>query len=261
MAREKVKKVLLTREDNEAVAEILKSEGVEVAELPMIRISLLADPDEIADVFAEMGRYDWITFSSANGVRGFFREFFKVFDDIRALGIARIACVGEATRRELKKYYLRADVVPEISTGENMANSMAEYESLENLKILCVVGNLAGSALCDILEKNNAIVDAVEVYKTEIVSVDRNCKVAEDFRAEGADAVVFSSPSAVEGFAKNAANLALSSSAVCPKIVTIGEKTSEAVKKFGMPVARQASNPSPEAVSEAVLSVLYGEDS
>ena len=176
-------------------------------------------------------------------------------DDVREDTLQRLeAAVSGGTKLDF-------DQEREISTGENMANSMAEYESLENLKILCVVGNLAGSALCDILEKNNAIVDAVEVYKTEIVSVDRNCKVAEDFRAEGADAVVFSSPSAVEGFAKNAANLALSSSAVCPKIVTIGEKTSEAVKKFGMPVARQASNPSPEAVSEAVLSVLYGEDS
>ena len=252
----KSKKVLLTREDNSAVAEILKSKGVGAIELPLVKINLQAEEDELRDVFAEMGRYDWLTFSSVNGVRGFFGEFLKSFDDIRALGIARIACVGEATARELKKYFLRADVVPEISTAENMAQAMADYETLENLKILCIIGNLAGNELFDALEKKRAIVDALEVYKTEIARVEKDCAAAAEFRKTGADAVVFASPSAVEGFAKNAENLALSVKAVRPKIVAIGAKTAAAVEKFGMKVAAQAKNPSPEAVAEAVLSAV-----
>ena len=70
----KSKKVLLTREDNSAVAEILKSKGVGAIELPLVKINLQAEEDELRDVFAEMGRYDWLTFSSVNGVRGFFGE-------------------------------------------------------------------------------------------------------------------------------------------------------------------------------------------
>lgn len=246
----------MTREDNGAVADILKSSGVDVIELPLIKVNLQAEADELKDVFAEMGHYDWLTFSSVNGVRGFFNEFLKSFDDIRSLGFARIACVGEATARELKKYFLRADVVPQISTGLDMAKAMSEYESLENLKILCVIGNLAGNELFDELEKSNAIIDAVEVYKTDIAKIEKDCEAAENFHKGGADAVVFASPSAVEGFAKNAEFLTLAKGAVRPKIVTIGAKTSEAVKKFGMTVAAQAANPTPSAISEAVMSVL-----
>ncbi len=256
MAKIAKKRVLLTREDNAAVAKILAKNGVEVMELPLIKVSLQSNIEDVKEVFAEMGRYDWITFSSANGVRGFFKNFLEHFDDIRSLGFARIACVGEATARELKKYFLRADIIPEISTGESMANAMAEYETLENLKVLCVIGNLASNELFDVLEKNNAIVDAVEVYKTDIRDLEKDHDVVLDFKKGGADVVVFSSPSAVESFAKNAEILALSSSAVKPKIVSIGVKTSVAVKKFGMKVAAEAVNPTPQAVSDAVISVL-----
>ena len=90
---EKQKRVLLTRENNETLAEALRANGVEVLELPLIRTVHEAQNEDVEDIMREMGSYDWITFSSANGVKGFFREFFKNFDDIRTLGVARIACV------------------------------------------------------------------------------------------------------------------------------------------------------------------------
>lgn len=255
MAKVKTKRILLTREDNSAVASVLKETGVDVLEIPLIKITLDSDPSEVKDVFNEMGRYDWLTFSSVNGVRGFFKEFLKHFSDIRSLGFSRIACVGEATARELKKYYLHADVVPQISTGEEMGKAMAEYESLENLKVLCIIGNLASKGIFDVLEKNNAIVDALEVYKTEGVTLDNNSKGVKDFCKNGADVVVFASPSAVESFVKNVDSLALSSTATKPKIVSIGPKTSEAVKKYGMKVAVESATPYPEDIAKAILSV------
>ncbi len=256
MAKSKTKRVLLTREDNSAVSKILAENGVETLSLPLIRVNLQAELEELKEIFSEMGRYDWLTFSSVNGVRGFFREFLKHFDDIRSLGFARIACVGEATASELKKYYLRADVIPEISTGEAMAKAIIDYESIENLKVLCVVGNLASNELFDGLEKGNAIVDSIEVYKTDLVEIGKEDEVVSDFRENGADVVVFSSSSAVESFAKNAENLSLSKSATKPKIVSIGSKTSLAIKKFGMKVAAEAKNPTPQAVADAVISVI-----
>ena len=139
----KQKRVLLTRENNETLAEALRANGVEVLELPLIRTVHEAQNEDVEDIMREMGSYDWITFSSANGVKGFFREFFKNFDDIRTLGVARIACVGEATAAEVRKLHLRPDVVPAVSTALAMADAMAEYETLDNLKVLCVQGNLS----------------------------------------------------------------------------------------------------------------------
>jgi len=101
MAKTKSKRVLLTREDNAVLADILAEAGFDVLEIPLIKITLESDASDVKDVFNEMGRYDWLTFSSVNGVRGFFKEFLKHFDDIRSLGFSRIACVGESTAKEL----------------------------------------------------------------------------------------------------------------------------------------------------------------
>ena len=138
-----------------------------------------------------------------------------------------------------------------------MIRKMGDYETLDNLKILCVHGNLAARDYIEILEKeHHALVDSVEVYKTSRVELDKDSPEAKEFRKKGADAVVFASPSAVDSFAKNAVNLLLGDKAVRPKIVAIGSTTAEAVKKYGMAVAAQADSPYPESVAEAVLSVL-----
>ena len=221
----KQKRVLLTRENNETLAEALRANGVEVLELPLIRTVHEAQNEDVEDIMREMGSYDWITFSSANGVKGFFREFFKNFDDIRTLGVTRIACVGEATAAEVRKLHLRPDVVPAVSTALAMADAMAEYETLDNLKVLCVQGNLSLPDLPKTLdEKHRAIVDTAVVYKTEQVEVGADDKTA----------VVFASPSAVESFVKNAKNLLLEDGAVRPKIFSVGPTTTAALKKYAM---------------------------
>ena len=251
-----MKRVLLTRQDNSAVAKILKSAGVECLELPLIDCSLEFNPDDAADVFDELSGYSWITFSSTNAVRGFFKAFFKEFRDIRALGIARIACVGEATAKELSKYYICADVVPENQTAIGMAEAIEKFESVENLRILSVRGNLALSDLYNALDKKRAIVDTFEVYKTSLLDLNPNDKTVDDFKKNGADVVVFSSPSAVQSFVNNASKLLLSKNATKPKIVAIGTSTAEAVKKLSMEVAAVATSPNPKEIAEAVLSCM-----
>lgn len=234
MPAQKKPRVLLTRENNDALASVLAEKGVAVLEIPLIKTVHEAQDEDVADVMREMGSYDWITFSSANGVRGFFREFFKNFDDIRSLGIARIACVGEATADEVRKFHLRPDVVPAVSTALAMADAMAEYETLDNLKVLCVQGSLSLPDLPKALDrKHRAIVDTAVVYKTEKLAVDGNSKDVADFKKHGADAAVFASPSQSKVL-RRAEKLLLEDGAVRPKIFSIGPTTTEALKKYGM---------------------------
>lgn len=235
MATKKKLRVLLTRENNAALAESLSQGGVDVIEIPLIKTTQCEINEDIDDVMREMGSYDWITFSSVNGVRAFFDIFFKKFDDIRFLGIARIACVGEATAAEVRKLHLNVDVVPVLSTAVAMADAMAEYESLDNLKILCVQGNISRPDLLKSLdEKYHAIVDTAVVYNTDFVEVSSDTPAVKDFRKNGADIVVFASPSAVDSFVKNAKSLLLGDKAVHPKIYSIGPTTTEALKKYNM---------------------------
>ena len=108
-------------------------------------------------------------------------------------------------------------------------------ETLDNLRILCVRGNLSsGDALQKLEREHGAIVDELKVYNVSLNEIPVSLPAAKTFRDKGADAIVFCSPSAVEAFAKSAKNLQLSPSAKVPKIVAIGSTTSEALAKFGM---------------------------
>ena len=249
------KTVLLTRENNAELAAVLRGRGADVLEIPLISRELGYSGELASDIFETLGSYDWITFSSAHGVKGFFAALFEYVDDIRAIGLARLACVGESTAAELRLFHLAPSVIPGVSNAAAMADSMAEFETLENLKILCVRGNLSQGDLERKLESEyGAIVDSFEVYKTSARIVGKEEGAL--FRKYGAAALVFSSPSAVDSFAKNAPSLILSAKAIRPKIVTIGPSTSEAVKKLNMKVAASANSPRVEDVADAVMKVL-----
>lgn len=240
----KNKRIVLTRPENKILASQLKELGAEVIELPLIEVFLGSDEEIASDIFKGIACYEWLTFSSANGVRGFFKSFFERFEDIRSIGPCRIASVGNATAEELKKYYIQSDVIANPSTSEAMADAMLEYETIENLNILSVIGNLSDKSFIKKLEeKGRAIVDTFPVYETKLIKLSKDSSQVKDFVKNGADAIFFASSSAVEAFSNNAKTLTLSENAKHPKAFSIGSKTSEAMKKFGIPIAAEAGNP------------------
>ncbi|HEY0947564.1 MAG TPA: uroporphyrinogen-III C-methyltransferase, partial [Opitutaceae bacterium] len=131
-----------TRDQNSELRDKLEALGAEVVELPLITISKSVDKHTLVEVLTELGTYDWIVFTSANGVRFFFEEFFKGFDDVRSLGLLRFACVGKATAREIEKHKLKVECMPETATGESLADALAATGSLDSAKVIVVTGNL-----------------------------------------------------------------------------------------------------------------------
>ncbi|MFM9000822.1 MAG: uroporphyrinogen-III synthase, partial [Opitutia bacterium] len=102
--------VVLTRPEGRGAdwKESLAEAGAAVSELPLIAISFEPDDAVLTEVLDGISQYDWIVFTSANGVRGFFDRFFERFSDLRAVGGARFACVGPATERQLRSYHLES---------------------------------------------------------------------------------------------------------------------------------------------------------
>lgn len=240
----KGKRILLTRPNNEPLASQLKKAGASVMDLPLIDIALKADKEISDDVLGNIASYQWLIFSSINGVRGFFEEFFKKYLDIRCIGPCRIAAVGTASVEELKKFFIQTDVMPLISTGEEMAKAVVKFETLENLMILNVSGNLQDKNIVKILQdEGRAIVDTFPVYETKLITISADNAALKDFTSKGADAVFFASPSAVQSFVKNAKSLSLKTGATHPKAFSIGPKTSEEMKKHGLSIAAEASSP------------------
>ena len=74
----------------------LRALGADVIQLPTIRIEAPSDLREFAELVQDAHSYDWIVFTSPNGVEAFFAIFFKLYDDAREIGAAKIAAIGPA---------------------------------------------------------------------------------------------------------------------------------------------------------------------
>jgi uroporphyrinogen-III synthase len=251
------KRIAVTRAKDQAseLTAKLTALGAEVIELPLIHISKEIDKHTLHDVLSELGGYDWIAFTSANGVRFFFDEFHRIYDDIRSLGLLRFACVGDATAQAIREQHLKVECQPKTAMAEALADELIATGSLDSAKVLVITGNLNRDILVKKLEEARAIVDRLQVYKTEQTDLTANAAAA-DFRARGADAILFASSSAVQSFADQAGALKLDKTASKPLSGSIGPQTTETMKKVGMPIAFEAKTPSLDALVEALVKKL-----
>lgn len=243
------------REQASELSAKLTALGADVIELPLIRVSKHISKETLADVLLELGSYDWIVFTSPNGVRFFFEEFLRIFDDIRSLGLLRFACVGEGTAKLIRELHLKVECMPKIATADALADEMIATGSLDNAKVIVITGNLNRDTLVTKLEGARAIVDQLQVYQTEKTDL-REDPAAAEFRVKGADAILFASSSAVQSFVDQAAVLKLAGGAKRPLAGSIGEQTSETMKSAGMPVDFMAKEPSLDALVKATVKAL-----
>jgi uroporphyrinogen III methyltransferase/synthase len=253
------RRIVVTRAREQAgdLRKKLESLGADVLELPLIDVRPKADRDTILEIFAEIGRYDWLVFTSANGVRFFFDLFLKGFRDLRALGVMRIACVGEATARFVHALHLEVEICPAAGTAEELAEAMIATGSLDNAKVLVITGNLNRETLVQNLEAARAIVDTFQVYENIRTDLTHD-PVADEFRQHGADSVLFASSSAVRAFAAQAAALQPAVGTKRPLAGSIGPRTSEAMRKAGIRVEFEAKEPSIDALVDALIEKLNG---
>ncbi len=251
------RRIVITRssEQGGVLKARLEALGAEVLDIPLIKISACIDKQNLADCMLELGSYDWLVFTSANGVHFFFEQFFKLFDDIRALGLMRIAVVGDNTAKAVSELHLKIECVPKRATAEALAEELAATGSLDHAKVLLVTGNLNREELEKRLEEANAIIDRLQVYKTELNDISSH-PAASDFRAGGADAILFASSSAAEFFAAQSDALSLSSALVQPLLGSIGAQTSASLVAKGLRVDFEASTPGIDPLIEALVKAL-----
>jgi uroporphyrinogen-III synthase len=230
----------------------LEALGANVLEMPLIQVTKDYDKNTLVEVFTELAQYEWIVFTSANGVRFFFEEFFRAFDDIRSLGLVQIAVVGESTAEAVRELHLRVELQPKKANADELAQLLMERESLDSAKVLVVTGNLNRDTLVDKLNDARAIVDRLPLYKTEETNLASD-PVAGDFRQNGADAILFASPSAAQSFFDQAATLKLNAKARKPLAGSIGATTTAAMKQLGLPVDFEAAEATVDSLVEALL--------
>jgi uroporphyrinogen III methyltransferase/synthase len=213
--------------------------GADVLEIPTIRIEPPTERLALADCLLELNSYDWLIFTSPNGVAAFFEYFFKVFEDMRDIGGVRIAAVGPATAARLQELHLKVDLTPPEYIASGIAAALAKYQSIENLKILLMRAEVATKELPRKLEEMGAIVDDVACYKTVPETDDRNGAAARLLK-DGADWITFASGSAVENFHARFNLKQLLTDHPQIKFASIGPETSKAIAALGLKPALEA---------------------
>jgi uroporphyrinogen-III synthase len=251
------RRIVITRarEQSGELREKLATLGAAVIELPLIEIVSAADSTTGDEIFGEIASYQWLVFTSPNGVRFFFAEFFRRFRDIRAIGGARLAAVGPGTAKDLSALHLDVDVMPQDHAGEALVEAMCAFESMEHLKILVVTGDRNRDVVIKGLTDNEAIVDQLPVYATGDVEAGAS-DAAADFRQYGADAILFASGSAVESFVKQASTLAPRPGAKRPLAGSLGSVTSDTMRRIGLPVDFEAEKATVDSLVAAVVKKL-----
>jgi len=247
--------VTRTREQASQLSRQLLELGADVLEIPTIKILPPDDHQALVDALLELGVYDWMVFTSPNGVTMFFDLFFKTFEDLRDLCGARLAAVGPGTAAKLKELHLQVDLMPEEYLSRKIAAAFAKYQSVENLKILLLRAQVANPDLPKALEELGAIVDDIACYKTVPETEDRNGAAARLLEA-GADWITFTSSSTVEHFHARFDLPKLIAKFPGLELASIGPETSRAVTALGLKPAVEAKEHTIEGLVKAVQTRL-----
>jgi uroporphyrinogen III methyltransferase/synthase len=237
--------VTRTREQAGGLSRELSALGADVMELPTIRIELPDDKIGFAEGVTHSHEYDWLVFTSPNGVEHFFDAFFATYEDARSLGNPRIAVIGNGTAQKVREYRFAVDLIPEKFVAEGLVEAFAN-ESIENLTVLWVRAEEARDVIYDGLVAQGAIVDECIAYKTVPETGDPTGAAAR-MAEQGADLVTFTSASTVENFFK----LGLPWPEGCAA-GSIGPVTSEALRKQGVEPAFEAKQHDIPGLVEAI---------
>lgn len=238
--------VTRTRKQAGALSTRLRDLGADVIELPTIRIEPPSDLRAFAELVQDCHGYDWIVFTSPNGVSAFFEMFYKLYDDARDIGGARIAAIGPATAQRVRDFHLKVDLMPNEAVAEAVVREFKAQGDIENLRILIARAEEARDLLPKELSALGAIVDVAFAYRT-IAETDDRTGARTRLAEKGADMITFTSSSTVENF--------LALGLPWPQgmlVASIGPITSRTARDRGLTIAVEAPQHDVPGLVEAI---------
>jgi uroporphyrinogen III methyltransferase/synthase len=242
-------RIVVTRDRGQAsdLAEPLESLGAEALLLPVIEIREPSDPMPLDDAIGHLDSYDWLIFTSANGVRHFVSRLDKSSFDLRSLK-ARICAIGPATKAAVEALHLKVDLMPQEYVAESLVEAFAN-KNLQASRILLPRAAVARDLVPSELSRRGAIVEVVEAYQT-VAPADLAQK-AHAILERKPHWITFTSSSTVTNFIAAAGREALNQI----KVASIGPITSATLRAHGIEPTVQAQPHSIGGLVEAITNL------
>ncbi len=193
------KRIIITRElqEQNPLSELLEQNGAEIVLLPTIALQPPDSYQSLDEAIAQLQQFQWVIFTSTNGVRFFMDRLLSSGRDIRALSRHFIAAIGSGTARTLSSYYIQADIVPEEFSAEGLVSSFTR-QNITGVKVLIPRAQKGRDVLEVGLRALNNEVMSVPAYKTVMPP---ELQSAESFKMlHPGDCLVFTSSSTVHNF-------------------------------------------------------------
>ncbi len=191
------KRVLVTRSRSQAssLSRLLSERGAQPVELPAIDIQPVADTSKLDKAISNLLDYNWLVFTSVNGVEAFFQRLHALKRDARALSQVKIGAIGSATALALEARGISADYVPEVYTSEGLIAGLRKYD-IAGQRFLLPRADIADAKLVEGIGNLGGKVHEIAVYNT-VPPADALAKAKKMLLDGEIDVITFTSSSTV----------------------------------------------------------------
>ena len=249
--------VIVTRAASQAadLTTMLESYGANVIVCPTIEIREPDNYDRLDEALDHLYGYDWLIFTSTNGVDYFLKHLTARGQQTADLDEIKVCAIGQRTADKLHDAHVHVDLVPSQSTAEGVFAALAEFaggaEHLRGLNVLLPRAAVGRDHLPKALEEVGARVDVVTTYQTVLPeNFDRGKLGA--MLAGGGDCIAFTSPSTVKNLAKLFDTHDLGKTLPGMVVACIGSVTAEAAAEYGLHVDIQPQQTTTADLAQAI---------
>ena len=246
------KRILVTRARAQAssFAAQLEELGAEVVQFPTIRIAPALDSEPLRRAVNQIDHYDWIVFTSVNGVEYLWEELRASGRDTRSLAGVSLCAIGPATAASLEMHGAHADVVPAEFVSEAAVPAMLAESPLAGARVLLPRADIARSALPELLRAEGAEVHEVTAYRT-VIDDHESESMRDELNRTSIDLITFTASSTVRNFVQ-----LFGTNTGGAKVASIGPITSRTARELGLEVDVEAAEYTIPGLVQAIAEKL-----
>jgi uroporphyrinogen III methyltransferase/synthase len=244
--------VTRSREQASEFADQLCEHGAQVIEFPTIEIAKPETIQPLDEAINNIQSYNWLVFTSINGVDAFFQRLLELGRDIRDLRGIKVCAIGPATEEGIKKYYIKVDCRPPKFVAESVVEELKRVTAIKNEKFLLPRADIARSFLPEELQKLGGKVTDLVAYKT-VMGQPRNINLVDKIKDGEIHIITFTSSSTVRNFAEiiGEKNIAALNGHV--QFASIGPITTQTAEEMGLRVTIKANEYTIPGLVSAIL--------